>query len=489
MKYLIFIITTLQMLSNISNASGLDVGEETLKRFLTERLSSQQKYEIIRNDLNQMALKDRIKYYSKVLDIVSSRNFDQSIIDTIYLKILSDLKQVPQDLFKRNEGQQLPICNFSEDGALNCVAEKTIDLAMSNLIMSPNVAWQYVSSFFEMNWLSSGETQSAAISLGRNKKLNYPYMRFMAKKLLETDFPTPRNYKEVIAFDLLGMVRYEQFKTGRAVDFSGYDFGYEDSLWILDLVVSSGYATSEKQDTLASLRRIFELGVEFERRSVGLDENQKSELLKSMIKVSGDAPGMSEVAYNWLLKNRQSIDIQNDVIATLVKELDKEPKERLIISFNNSSRGALNVLTDLPIVFSLPKELEEEIYQLVIDRFSGDGKIASGAQNLIVFKAFDSESKIEFPGFQMALELLAEKANKADFISDRIGDEKELKYSNMGELIDTVHSCQINKPIYGSNMKACSGIVNANAILKKVISNKYVKPVIKNRAQSYLKKT
>ena len=167
----------------------------------TERLSTAQKVGLVQESLYALDLRDRIIFYSEALGKLGENGIPQTNTDPFFLEALADLKQVPRGMFAEQG-----ICGFGDSQALGCFAGWTMDWAMSNIGMSPSIARQYVIDFFKMPWLDTITVQNVALSVGRDKKLQYPYLHFIVNQLLQTHFALPADYDSQIGFDILSSV-------------------------------------------------------------------------------------------------------------------------------------------------------------------------------------------------------------------------------------------------------------------------------------------
>jgi hypothetical protein len=493
MKNLKTILTSLALIviglgSTTTFASGADSAEEMLTRFQTERLSTAQKISLVQEALHPLDLRDRIIFYSVALGKLGENGIPQANTDPFFLEALGDLKQVPRGMFSEQG-----ICGFGDNQALGCFAGWSMTWAMSNIGMSPSVARQYVVDFFKMPWLDTIIVQSVALSVGRNKNQQYPYLHFIVTQLLQTHFALPADYDSQIAFDILGSVRYKTYSNGMT-DFTSYGFSYKESIWILDTVMKQGKMSAAGRKGLAELRHEFELGAEFEaqagagahRSSNPADINHAADVMKQMILKSGQAPFLAEVLVTWLMKVNISADKQTDLIETLLHELEKEPQSAFFIEFQYSARGAHDALIDMPLVLNLSKKVQEDIYTLIIRKNSGDDAKSRRARQEIVIFDFDIKTKYRLPGVQFAMEMLAETATPGDSITNIIGDETKLEESSVGQLMTHIADCEAARPYAGTNMLACAGVTSKRAIFEKIAGNSQILPVLRERARGLL---
>ncbi|MBL7546027.1 MAG: hypothetical protein JNL11_19565 [Bdellovibrionaceae bacterium] len=484
MKKLFKIIFLMSFVSSLSFAGGAEDAEELLVRLSTERLTVDQMVRLVENDLASLDLQQRIIYYSRSLKYLQENGLPRKETDALFLRALNDLKHVPKNMFSEKG-----MCNWGEDGALECLSQDTINMAMSNIGMSPSVAQQYVVEYFKMPWLTTLMVQGVSMSLGQHSSLPYPYMRYMVEQLLKTDFPTPKDYKSAIAFNILRMIRYSNYSSSSMSGFLSYGFSYEDSLWILKTVLKSGYEKGETKEGLKYLDTLFSTGIEFEKKVKALADSKDvqavASVLQQMMRQPEIAVPMSEIAFDWLRKNSISESMRVDIVRTLLSVLKSVNKDEWSIRFRNNSRGAVQVLTDLPLTIQLPKYAQEEIYRFVIESNLGDSEGAPWGRNRVFTSSIGAKPKTELPGLQMAMEMLAEVATAGDSVSGIIGDP-ELNYSNAGRLVAQIADCESAKPYAGTNMKACAGITSKRAILEKIINNSSISSIIKNNARKLL---
>ena len=481
-------LTILCLNSKLALASGSDSGNELLTRFQTERLSAMQKVNLVQESLHSLDLRDRILFYSVALQKIRNYGLPQVSTDRFFLAALADLKQVPQGMFPERTG-------FGDDGALTSLAEWMMNAAMSNDGVSAPVAKKFVAAFFKMPWLDTLIVQNVALSVGHDKNLQYPYLHFIVAQLLRTHFTLPADYDSVIAFDILGSIRYKTYSNGKN-DFTSYGFSYKDAIWLLDTVMKQGKIGAEGRKGLPELRREFELGAEFESKAgAGASASQSSDaaainraadVMKQMILKPGNAPFLAEVLVTWLLKVNLSTDKQVDLIETLLHELEKEPQTAFFIEFQYSIRGAHDALIDMPLVLNLPKRVQEDIYSLIIRKNAGDDAKSRRARQEIVIFDFGNKTKYGLPGIQFAMEMLAETATPGDSVTQFIGDETKLENSSVGELMGHIADCESARPYAGTNRLACAGVTSKQAIFEKIAANPMILPVLRERARGLL---
>lgn len=428
-------------------------------RYLTERLRSDTRYQLLTESLAQASPAERLEIYHWHLRNVQTHGFSQTQIDKLFEQAFKEVLNAPVWMSLAHSG---PHVNFRVSA---------LRAALNGRPMNAEIAANFLREAPKQPWFRQPELAEALWSFEEGR-LSISDKDFVAFLLSALSQPHVREHSEstvVASLTRTELCTENGCEKPRTLSFS-------DRLELL---------MSLKIDVPAPRLQVLKAGTLFESlvaKSPSKDEKAQAAILESILSTRNQSLFAVEIAAQWMVRNKPTLATRDSI----VKKILEVTQSASYLSLEKSD--ALGTLIRLPRQIRLSPNSQESIFTFVIASTTKAGLAGAQTRKSLILILFQTKNQPTWriAGIQKSLVLLTRSLNEFDQISDIIGDKIEQKHSTVNRLMDLVHSCRQPDLNWGVRVPLCDEITEPQAIFKAIAENPRLADKHRQRARNLL---
>ena len=485
-----------------------EVAQEVVRRIETEKLSGEQKINLIKSKIHPLDTVDRINFYRTFFEQAPSLELPQKGMDELILLSLNDFKKITKYMVVQTYGINI-----------------LLEWAINDKNMSPAVADAVIDSIKDMAWISDERATLISSNYVAAAHLVNVFNHFEEDhKDLKIQSRQHQKYKKLFLIFLNLKLSVESQRSivqdllksnmGSTYCWRPLNDTHCDKellrnrsftlrYWSLETLKKEKPAFLKHGDTeyvLFNLEREFELGSAFEKWSSTGNKSieEKISYLTKMVEDKYKANYLGNAMVQFLLNNPDEQKYLAGSRAKLVSAFAKSMHSVGMRTYGRDRYGTdkehYEVLLKLPYVLQMDSKLLLEIYGPLVNPQSDSYNVRTYRRDIISTSRYSADSDKEFPGMQNVFELLADSFgyidSQAESASEPTFEENDRKYSAVGILLTFLQDCLISddwyKAKYSKKPNVCYALTSIPTILGKVADNKKIVPHVAERAREIL---
>lgn len=465
------------LLSASSMTFALDSSKEVLLRFKTERLNSEEKFQVVQDELKDLGLRDRVIFYNDVIHELGKYGVKQSDIDQLMLKALTDLENVPLKMFDADAP------NWTESAAVNTYADRMMRWALQGYGMSESVADLTIQKILKMPWMGFYLPQSIGNMLNNDHITSARY-RYTFHALAFMKLPRP-DVDAHFTNTLLGDLKAQR-NCYAGASCSSNKALYQDRLWAYQELIKSGRIQDDKSSS-KSVQQDYKyllVNAQLEAKiAEARNANEVIQYLNTMFK----KPLVSLEVIHPLIDWMKTIKVEeaDQVVLMIIENAKSFVPPKSMVNNQTTLTEAMASLMTLVEEQQLSENVQMAIYKLM-------NNLGGWYRTQSITQAFGGAGrrvlKTKLTALQKAIEFYVETADAQDTTRDtnQSFDDSELKYTNMGRVLRELENCDDHKSTYRSD--ACHYVTSRKAIYLKIANNTKLAQIIRDQAKALAEK-
>lgn len=467
--------------------------EEVKTRFMTERLTSEEKVQMIQEQIKDLDLYDRILFYADIYKNLNlkEQGVNQKGIDQLFMDVLTDLERVPRGMFTPSSTCEI---EYQPHYSLGCLSNQMLEKALTGNEMSQQVAHQFLTRMFDTLWVDGyigGHFDFLTSGFITKKQVPSDRYRLVMGQLIHKriGFSNVEKEAEITGHRLMQLYT-QRVNTAKTGFFNLVS--YQDRLWTYQEMLKAGQIKSldfkfrgEESEssklTVRDLAKRLELSAKFES---AIQASSRVEdgimVLQDLAKQPENIVYISDAVTVWLMQSPLS-ENQMDRALSIISASYATTKNSKNAGFQEMRSSAIDQLHGLMYKIQLSEKAQMMVMNLMLQGSERERYMVRS--NAFEYKPEDAKTKIEV--LQKALESVAELSNEAD-AQTHYKDDADLNYTNIGGLMSSLRSCEGKKDGYpGVRMAGCDSLKSTKVIYLKIANNPKLPKILKDKAAVY----
>jgi len=452
-------------------------------RLATERLTENQKIEILNEPLKSLNNKAQMEYYAHIFNSMEMGYLQLSlrIQESLVISAMEKIMTLDDKVFQLDQKSTF---------TLESLVRTLTDWAATHQNESPTISYHYFTQFFSIPMLNNNmlEDMIYFFSFWSSNKLKYPHYEFVMKNIIASSLFD----KDKTAGKIVDSIDSKHVWTSSGSSLSKtFQPSYAARARVLQYLIDSNKIRDVNKPFVSDLTKKFFLSAEFLKTIKKMSTDNRDlisskEKVLQMLKVKGLAPYLIEVTTTWLLHNSLSHSIQDEIILSLIENSEKAIDESLISSPEFVIK-ALNEMHYALFYLNFSENVQKELVHFIIRHTNSAKKETESLRFSLVYQ-YLLEGKV-YLSTQWALETLIDNALPIiDKSADNYNKNSNIQDINswMEMILEAVETCtDLNKEIVsaGFDRKICTAISNHKKLLLKIINNNNISYAFRDRAQ------